>query len=203
MMNLKRFVTLSILTITAFVAVSIGSAEAATFGVDKDHTSVSFKVRHFVTKVQGSFGKFDGTVEFDPADPAKVKVNGSIEVSSIDTNNDNRDKHLRGEDFFNVEKYPTIEFESSKLTDLNESRTKGKLHGKLTMHGVTKPVVLDVEYHGTAKTAYDELKAGLTATASLNRKDYGIVWNKTLDTGGLMLGEDIEILLEVELTEKE
>jgi len=179
-------------------------SSAKPFNVDTDHSSVTFKIRHFVTQVQGRFDRFHGTVDFDPdARGGEIKVDGTIDVSSIDTDKAKRDEHLRGKDFFDVAKYPTITFSGGKLTDINSDKTEAKLHGRLTMHGVTKPLVLDVKFHGTAMTRFHERKAGLTARGTLNRKDFGIVWNKTLDAGGYMLGNTVEVVVEVELTEQD
>ncbi len=178
-------------------------ASAATWKLDKSHTSVTFGIRHFLTTVKGNFSTFDGSIEFDPANPEKLKVSGWVDAASIDTDNEKRDKHLRSEDFFDVEKFPKITFEGEKLTDVNASKTSGKLHGTLTMHGVSKPVVIDVKWLGTIGDGYGGTKGGLSGTTTINRKDFGITWNKTLDAGGLMLGEEVEVELSVELNKQD
>jgi len=194
----------SLLLIAVALAAMPAVSSAATFKVDANHSSVNFKIRHFVTQVQGRFERFQGTVEFDPkARDGAIKVEGTIDASSINTDMAKRDAHLRSDAFFDVAKYPTIRFSGGKLTDFNSDKTEAKLHGELTMHGVTKPLVLDVQFHGTAMTRFHELKAGLTARGTLNRKDFGIVWNKTLDSGGYMLGDTVELDVEVELTQQD
>jgi len=179
------------------------SASAATWKPDKAHTNVTFRIRHFLTKVEGRFNTFDGTVTFDPANPDTIKVEGTIDAASINTNNEKRDTHLRSADFFDVAKFPQITFSAGELTDVDAAKRKGKLHGNLTLHGVTKPVVLDVEWLGTAKTDFDEVKGGVVASTTINRKDYGIVWNQTLDSGGVVLGDDVDIELNAELNQQE
>lgn len=187
--------------LSLLVALSIGvpaAALAETFVVDDDHTSVTFRVRHLFTKVSGRFDKFDGKVTFDPAKPAEAKVEGTIDASSINTNVENRDKHLRSADFFNVEKHPTITFASTKVTDLDAKAMTGKLHGNLTIRGVEKPVVLDVQFLGRGKDPWGNEKAGFSATTKINRKDFGLNWNETVETGGLLVGDEVEIEIAAE-----
>ena len=169
---------------------------AAVYKVDPDHTTVSFKVRHLFSKVQGLFNKFEGTVDYEPGKPETWKTSGTIEAASINTNVPERDKHLRSTDFFDVEKYPTISFKSTKVT--NATETNAKLEGLLTIHGVEKPVVLDLEIHGVGKDPWGNVRAGFTATTKINRKDFGLNWNEALETGGVLVGDEIEITLEIE-----
>lgn len=171
---------------------------AAEYKVDKAHTTVSFKIRHLFTNVAGRFDDFDGVVTFDPAAFADSTVSGTVQVASINTNNEKRDTHLRSADFFDVEKYPTITFKSTKVTDVDEAKKTAKLHGNLTMHGVEKPIVLDVAYLGTGKDPWGNTRGGFTATTQLNRKDFGITWNETLESGGLLLGEEVEVEIDFE-----
>jgi len=173
-------------------------AGAATYAVDKDHTSVAFKVRHLFTSVVGHFGEFSGTIELDPAAPAAASVRGEIAATSIDTNNAKRDEHLRSADFFDVAKHPSIAFVSTKVSDVDPAAKTAKLHGNLTMHGVTKPVVLDVAYLGTGKDPWGNVRGGFTATTTVTRKDFGLSWNETLETGGVLVGEEVEIEINVE-----
>lgn len=179
---------------------SATAASAADFGVDAAHSHVGFKVRHLVTKVQGEFKDFDGSFSFDEKNLDASKASFTIKSTSISTNNEKRDGHLRTKDFFDVKKYPTITFVGKKLEADGDKRYK--LTGDFTMHGVTKPVTFEVEYGGATADPFDKSgkaqRAGFTATTSVNRKDFGIVWNKTLDAGGLMLGEDVAIELNVE-----
>jgi polyisoprenoid-binding protein YceI len=172
------------------------SARAAAYTIDAAHSSVSFKIKHLASRVVGSFKDFSGTIEFDEKAPKKASVDATIQTASIDTRNEKRDGHLRSADFFEAEKYPTITFKSKKV----EAAVKDKLKvtGDFTMHGVTKPVTLNVEYLGSAKDPAGKVRAGFSATGKLNRKDFGIVWNKALDNGGFILGDDVEVAIEIE-----
>ena len=172
------------------------NAWAAVYKVDPDHTTVSFKIRHLFSNVQGQFNKFDGSIEYESGKPETWKTSGSIDVNSVNTNVEQRDKHLKSPDFFDVEKFPTITFKSTKVTDASEP--KAKLEGLLTIHGVEKPVVLDLEIHGVGKDPWGNTRGGFTATTKINRKDFGLTWNQTLETGGVLVGEEVEITLEVE-----
>jgi polyisoprenoid-binding protein YceI len=125
-------------------------------------------------------------------------VTGSIDVASIDTNSDKRDEHLRGADFFDVERYPKITFESTGVKDVDAAAKTGKLEGKLTIHGVTKDVVLDVAFTGAGQDPWGNKKAGFTAETKINRKDFGLNWNQTLETGGVLVGDEIAIRIDVE-----
>ena len=169
---------------------------AAVYKVDLDHTTVSFKIRHLFSKVQGTFNKFEGTVEYEPGKPETWKTSGTIDANSINTNVEQRDKHLKSADFFDAEKYPTIAFKSGKVTESTE--TSAKLEGFLTIHGVEKPVMLDLEIHGVGKDPWGNTRAGFTATTKINRKDFGLNWNETLETGGVLVGDEVEITLEIE-----
>lgn len=171
---------------------------AAQYKVDKAHTTVSFKIRHMFNDVAGRFDDFDGSVTFDPEKFADASVEGTIQATSINTNNDKRDTHLRSADFFDVEKHPTITFKSTKMTDVDAAKNTAKLHGVLTMHGVEKPIVLDVAYLGTAKDPWGNTRSGFVGKTKINRKDFGIVWNQTLDAGGLLLGEEVDIEVNVQ-----
>jgi polyisoprenoid-binding protein YceI len=172
-------------------------AQAASWKIDPNHSSTRFEIRHLFSKVQGDFTQFSGTVEYDPANPTASKVETKIVASSINTNNEHRDNDLKSENFFEVTKYPEISFTSTKV----EKVEKGlKVTGDLTMHGVTKPVVLDVEVLGTGP--HPMIKggqvAGFSAHTKVNRQDFGITWNKTLDSGGTLLGDDVDITLNIE-----
>ena len=174
-------------------------AAPATYSIDTNHSSVSFTVRHFFSKVPGNFKKFTGTIVYDPAKPAESTVKAEIDAASVNTNNEKRDGHLRTEDFFFVEKYPTLTFESVKATPAGENKLK--VDGNLTIRGVTKPVTLDVTYLGSGSTG-NGVKAGFEAVTKINRKDFGINWNRTLDQGGTMLSDDVEIRLDIEADQK-
>lgn len=183
--------------ILALAAVlSTSALRAEVYVIDASHSSVGFRVKHLVGKVPGRFTKFEGTLSFEPGKPDTWKAEAKIDANSINTDNEKRDVHLRAPDFFDTAKCPDIAFKSTKVTGAEGDRAK--LHGELTMHCVTKPVVLDLEIGGTTKDPWGNSKAGFTATGTINRKDFGIVFNKTLDNGGLMLGEEIAISLDIE-----
>ncbi|HBA61890.1 MAG TPA: protein yceI precursor [Elusimicrobia bacterium] len=179
----------------------LGPAYAATYDIDAAHSAVTFKVAHMaISKVSGRFDKFTGSLEFVPGDTKAWKAEASIETASINTNVEARDKHLRAADFFDAEKFPAITFKGLKVT--NYKNMKGKLHGELTMHGVTKPVVLDVQGSGPAIDPWGGERLAAVATTTINRKDFGLTWNKVLETGGLLVGETVEITLEIEAVKR-
>lgn len=173
-------------------------AAAATYKVDPDHTNVSFSVRHLFTRVTGRFDRFEGTIVFDPAKPQATQVRGSIEAASVNTNVAERDKDLRSKNFFFVEKYPKITFESTRVSDIDPTKRTAKVHGKLTIRGVTRDVVIDGAYLGAAKDPWGNQRAGFSASLTINRKDYGLEWNEILETGGVLVGDEVEIRLDVE-----
>lgn len=180
------------------LAVTAGAADTYTF--DKAHSDVSFQIRHFLSKVRGRFTDFDGTIVADRARPEASSVEFMIKAASIDTDNENRDKDLRSANFFEVEKYPDITFKSTKVTPRGQDRYD--VTGNLTMHGVTKEITLPVTFLGTVNTGRGE-KAGFETGITLNRKDFGIVWNRVLDTGGTTLGDDVIVSINVEANKKE
>jgi polyisoprenoid-binding protein YceI len=195
-----RCVTLFTAAALAF-AVS-GVAGAATFEIDSAHTSAEFAVRHLmVSKVRGHLGKVTGVVSLDEADPTKSSVEATIDVTTIDTREPKRDEHLKSPDFFDVAKYPTITFKSKKVTKVGDA--KFQMAGDLTIHGVTKEVVLDLEGSPTPfKDPFGNVKLGGAATTRLNRKDFGILWNKSLDGGGVVLSDDVDVTIDIELIKK-
>jgi polyisoprenoid-binding protein YceI len=174
-------------------------ASPETWSVDKAHSTATFKVRHMMANVVGQFRDFDGTINIDRANPAQSSVEFTIQSTSIDTGNGNRDEHLRSADFFDAAKFPTISFKSTAVA--KKSETEYAVTGDLTMHGVTKRVTLPVSFLGFGKTARGE-KAGFEIETTVNRKDFGIVWNKTLDEGGLLLGEDVKVTINLEVDRK-
>ena len=174
-------------------------AEVETFTLDKGHSLVGFRIRHFVSKVEGRFNKFDGTIWIDRQNPGASKVDLTIQADSIDTNNENRDKDLRSENFFDVAKYATITFKSTKV--VAKGSDAYEVTGDFTMHGVTKSITVPVKHNGFLKvkgrTGMGE-KTGFDITFPLNRKDFGINWNRPLDTGGVMLSDDVDINVQIE-----
>lgn len=148
-----------------------------------------------VSKVRGRFGKFEGEVQYDPAHPERSKVKAVIDASSIDTNEPKRDAHLKSPDFFDVAKYPQLSFES---TSVEKKGDRLQIAGKLSMHGVTRDIVLDTEVLGVGKDPWGVQRMGFAAKATVDRKDYGLGWNQLLETGGVLVGDKIEIELEIE-----
>lgn len=187
----------------AFLVPAFSSAE--TWTIDPIHTSSGFEVTHLlVSKVRGEFGDTTGTIDINDKDLAKSKVDVVIDASSIDTRNADRDKHLRSEDFFWVEKHPKVTFVSTKV-EKGKGKGKGnyKVTGDLTMRGVTKPVTLDVSYTGQElKTPWGSVVRGASATATINRKDWGIIWNKTFDGGGITVSDTVKLIIEAEFNTK-
>lgn len=172
------------------------AAWATTWTIDRDHTTVSFKIRHLFSKVQGEFKEFAGHFVYDPAQPSIWKAEATIQAASIDTNVSQRDDHLRSGDFFDVANYPTLTFVSTGVRDA--TATSAKVDGLLELHGVQRPVTLDVEIHGVGKDPWGNVRSGFTATTTVNRKDFGLTWNKAVETRQLLVGEEVEIVLEVE-----
>ncbi|HEY0370758.1 MAG TPA: YceI family protein [Thermoanaerobaculia bacterium] len=170
-----------------------------TWTVDKSHSTANFKIRHFTANVIGAFDDFDGTITMDRANPAKSSVEFTIQAASVDTKNEGRDKHLRSGDFFETDKFPTIAFKSTSVAA--NGKDAYAVTGDLTMHGVTKSVTLSVTFGGFLKTQRGE-KAGFEIETTLNRKDYGITWNRALDEGGFMLSEDVKVTINLEMNKK-
>ena len=171
-----------------------------TYTIDRAHTEVGFRVRHFVSKVAGRFDDFSGTITVVPGKPAASSVEFAIKSSSINTANAGRDTHLKSADFFDVEKFPEITFKSSKIVPMDADTFN--VTGNFTMHGVTREITIPVDFGGTVTDARGTEKAGFSLATKLNRKDYGIVWNQTLDQGGLMLGEEVEVTINIEANKK-
>ena len=177
-------------------------AWASTWEIDAAHSSVGFAVRHMmVTNVKGQFTKFAGTVELDDQDISRSVVDVSIDAASIDTGVAKRDDHLRTSDFLEATKFPKLTFKSTKVERAGEGKLK--VTGNLTIRGVTKPAVLLVEGPATpVKDPWGNTKTGITATTKINRKDFGVSWNKTMDGGGLVVGDEVTITIEAELQKK-
>ena len=168
------------------------------FQIDQSHSEIQFSARHMmVSKVRGVFEKWDGTIALDPANPANTTVDITIDAASINTKDAQRDGHLRSPDFLNVEKFPSVTFKSTKV-DVTGDNT-AKLSGDLTIAGATKPVVLDVEYQGNAKSPWGTTSYGFSAHTKINREDWGLTWNAALETGGWLVGKEISIDIELEL----
>lgn len=202
MSNLRQ-TTRSLLLGAAFLAASVPAAAlAAEYEIDASHSSAGFSVRHLmVSNVKGQFNKVTGTLSYDAKDLAKSSVQAVIDVNSIDTNEPKRDEHLKSPDFFDAKNHPNITFKSKKFA--KAGKDKLKVTGDLTIRGVTKEVVLDVEGPTAAvKDPWGQTKMGATATTKVNRQDYGLKWNQALETGGVVVGDDVKITLELEFTQK-
>jgi polyisoprenoid-binding protein YceI len=186
----------------SFLLLSPALARASTWDIDPAHSTVEFSVRHMmVTTVKGQFQKVKGTVELDEKDATKSTVEVSIETASIYTREAKRDTHLKSPDFFDAAKFPALTFKSTKIE--KASRGKFKLTGDLTMHGVTKPVVLIVEGPSASiKDPYGRTVKGVMATGKLDRKDWGMSWNKALDAGGMVVSDEVKLEINAELVEK-
>ncbi|HBA87890.1 MAG TPA: protein yceI precursor [Geobacter sp.] len=182
----------------AFLIMAPAFAFASTWNIDPDHSSVGFKVRHLmISNVKGVFGKVAGVVNVDDKDITKSTVTATIDTTSLDTGVAKRDAHLKSPDFIDVAKYPTMTFVSTKVV---ANGKKLNVLGDLTLHGVTRPVVLEVEGPSAeVKDPMGNLRRGASATAKINRKDYGVSWNKVLEAGGVAVGDEVTINIEVEL----
>ena len=173
------------------------AAWAADYQIDPTHSSVVFKVKHLaISTVPGRFGDVSGTFSFDPTRVEGSKAEAKLAVASVNTMDTKRDDHLKGADFFEASKFPSITFKTSKVEKVSD--TAFKAIGDLTIHGVTKPVTLDVTYGGSAKDPWGKERAAFEAKTLINRKDFGLTWSKTLETGGLVVGDDVQISLEIE-----
>lgn len=179
-------------TLLAIGLLSTASLFAGTYNVDTEHSTVGFKVKHMmISEVSGKFDRFSGAINYDEKTKMLQELNGKIDAHSINTANEKRDAHLKAPDLFDVQKYPHITFVLDKV--------KGdKAYGKLTMHGVTKNVVLDYENNGIVKDPWGNQRVGLGLSGKINRKDYGITWNKALEAGGVAVGEEVKLDIQLE-----
>jgi polyisoprenoid-binding protein YceI len=189
------------LSLTAAAAVLAASPVVAdTYVIDKSHSDASFQVRHMMSRVRGQFNDYAGSITVDPAKPESASVEFTLKAASIDTANENRDKDLRSANFFDVEKFPEITFKSTKVKAAGTD--KYDVTGTLTIHGVAKVVTLPVQFLGFGKDPWGNEKAGFAIDTTLNRKDFGIVWNKTLDSGGVLLGDEVWVSINLEAAKK-
>jgi polyisoprenoid-binding protein YceI len=179
----------------ALLLPALAVADPIVYKVDSDHSGVSFTIRHFVSNVPGRFKDFEGAIKYDPQNPAASTVNFTIQAASIDTDNTDRDNHLKGPDFFDVTKFPTLTFSSTAVKAVDADTLE--VTGELTIKGVTKKVTAPVDLLGSVKTPRGE-KAGFETAFKLDRKEYGITWNRTLDTGGAILGDQVTVVISVE-----
>lgn len=179
------------------LATAAGDAFAASYKIDQDHSTVGFKIKHLaISSVAGRFVEFGGTFDYDPANVKASKTEATVKVQSINTEQKKRDDHLRSEDFFNTAKFPEMIFKSKEIKDASESGFK--VLGDLTIRDVTKPVTLDVTVGGVAKDPWGNERAAFSATTKINRKDFGMTWNKALETGGVVVGDEVTVTIEIE-----
>lgn len=184
----------AVLALCALLVPAWAAAEVQTFKLDPVHSEVAFTIRHLVSKVTGRFDQFEGVILLDPKDPSTMSITGKVQAGSIDTNSEKRDADLKSPNFFDVANNPEITFTSKKVT---KNGDKWTVVGDLTMHGVTKEVALDLSILGFME-AMGGTRVGMEATGKLNRKDYGINWNKTFDNGGTLLSDEVDITLRAE-----
>ncbi len=175
------------------------SAAPQTYKVDPDHSSVGFSIRHFLSTVPGRFKEFEGTIKYDKQNPAASSVSFTAQTASIETDNPDRNNHLKSPDFFDAQKFPTLTFTSSSV-QAKDANTLS-VTGNLTIHGVTKIVTIPVTVLGTMKTPKGD-KAGFGSEFTIDRKEYGVQWNRALDSGGMMLGDDVKITISVEANQQ-
>jgi len=186
-----RFAVLAAVLATASPALA-----ADTYQFDKSHTTVGFQVRHLVTNVGGRFQDFSGTIQVDRAKPESSSVEFTIQTASIDTNESKRDEHLKSPDFFDVAKQPTITFKSTSVKPTGKDAYE--VAGNLTLRGVTKRITLPVTFLGEGKDPWGNEKMGFEIATTLDRKDYGMSWNKALDQGGVLVGDEVKVQISVE-----
>ena len=171
---------------------------AKNWNIDAAHTGIGFSVRHMVvSKVRGRFGRYSGSVKLDDEDLTRSEVSVEIEAASLDTGVADRDTHLRSADFFDVERFPKLTFRSSRIEPRGGNRFK--VTGDLTIRDVTREVELDVEYGGQAKDPWGNQRAGFLASTSIDRKDFGLRWNQMLETGGVLVGDRVDVEIELQL----
>ncbi len=173
---------------------------AKTWNIDTAHSGIHFSVRHMVfARVRGRFQGWSGKLELDPADLTRGRVEVEIDAASIDTGVADRDKHLRSPDFLDVERFPRLRFKSTRVEKTGENRYR--VHGELTIRDVTREVVRDAEYGGQARDPWGNQRAAFTATTSIDRRDFGLEWNQILEAGGVLVGERVDVEIEVQAVE--
>ena len=184
-------------TVIAIITIAALPLFADTYTIDKSHSEATFQVRHLVSKVSGKFEDFDGKINIDPNKPGASTVEFTIEASTVNTGVADRDKHLRTADFFDTDKFPEITFKSTSI------KSSGKkdvytVTGNLTMRGVTKQITFPVQFLGFIRDPWGNDKAGFSLATTLNRKDYGVNWNKALDNGGVLVSDEVDVAINIE-----
>ncbi len=183
------------------LALGTVSLYAGKYGLDMSHSQVGFSVKHMmVSKVKGKFDFYEGEIEFDDKTMQFTKLKGSVDSESINTDNERRDEHLRSEDFFAVDKFPEITFE---MTGYKGDTEEGKMDGLLTIRGVTKAVTLDVEIGGVVTDFQGKQRIGFSMEGKIDRQEFGLKWNKLLETGGLVVGDTVKLQIDIEAIERQ
>jgi polyisoprenoid-binding protein YceI len=185
-----------------FVLAAPLAAALETYDIDAVHSGINFKVRHLFTNVPGRFGEFSGTLQYDAEKPQNSTIEIVIQAASIDTDNDRRDEHLRSADFLETETYPTITFKSTKIEPA-EKANHYKVTGEFTLHGVTRTIVIDVELLGFGEFPGMGHRGGFHAATTINRQDFGVKWNRVLDVGGAVLGDEVHIECPIEVVRQD
>jgi len=189
---------LKVLSTALVLALGASHASAATYKIDGSHSEVGFKVKHLMLmNVKGRFNKAEGSFDYDEKTKTLSQVNIKVDVASVDTNEKKRDEHLVSPDFFDAKKFPNIEFKAEKVSGI-EAGKSFKLPGTLTLHGVSKPVTLDVDFRGTTTDPYGNEKVVFGATTKIKRSEFGVSWNKTLDKGGVAVSDEVMVEIEAE-----
>jgi polyisoprenoid-binding protein YceI len=171
----------------------------STWTIDTAHSSVDFSIKHMmIAKVKGTFEHFDAQIEADPLDLTTAKIEFTVDVASVNTKNADRDNHLRSADFFDVEKYPKMTFTATSIVKTGEGEYD--VTGDLTLHGVTKSETFKVVYEGMGKDPWGNVKAGFSVAGAIKRSDYGLTWNSALETGGVLIGDEVKVSLDIEAT---
>lgn len=175
---------------------------ATKWSVDASHSQIGFRVKHMViSTVSGLFKNYTVDVETQGDDFTTAQVNVTVDTASVDTGSEQRDGHLKSDDFFNSEKYPQMKFVSAKVEKVNDERYH--LHGNLTVRDITKPILLDVEFGGIVKDMYGLTRAGFAVTGKISRSEYGLKWNAALETGGMVVSDDVRINCEIQVTKQQ
>lgn len=196
---LKIMFSISFLSLLVGVA-TIPAQAADTYQVDPSHSSLEFAAKHLmVSTVKGGFTDFTGSIQYDPADATAFNAEVTIQAASLSTNQKQRDEHLRGNDFFDVEKFPTLTFKSKSLAKSGDGY---QLIGDLNMHGVTKEISIPVQISGPVASPFGTQVIGISGTTKINRQDFGIAWNKSLDNGGLVVADDVDLMVNIEASHK-
>lgn len=182
------------------IALNSSLALAAEWNIDAAHSNVMFTVRHLVSRINGQFKDFSGAFSFDEKKMDDSKVSFKIKTNSIDTTIGKRDDHLRSPDFFDSTKFPDMTFESTKVTSKGSNTLL--IDGKMSLHGITKPVVFETEFLGLEKGPDGVRRAGFAAKTKINRKDFGLTWNKLVESGAMLVGEEVDISIQIEAIEK-